>query len=162
MWSRSSVRTKTTTRFSTWARAPVGTTPQHRPAPASTDTLPSTPSKCKCGSVPVGEVIVRKAAQLEVIKDVVPDDAPGQFNLLVDGVAEATGVGDLGTTGVLTVAAGTNKTPGATHTVGEAASGTTNLADYSIAISCVERGTNNVVAVATGAGPLNVPVQSRR
>jgi hypothetical protein len=123
------------------------------------ETDPSTSSKCKCGRVMVGQVIVRKVATLEVIKNLLPDNAPGQFDLLVDGVVRATAVGDLGTTGIMVVAAGTNVSPGAVHTVGEAASGATNLADYNITISCVERGTNNPVANGTGAGPLNVPVQ---
>jgi hypothetical protein len=69
-----------------------------------------------------------------------------------------TNVGNGGTTGKVTVGAGTNVAPGATHTVGETAGTNTTLANYTSSISCVKRGTTTVVASGSGAGPLNVSV----
>ena len=121
-------------------------------------TLPGAPSKCKCDpgfSIPI---IVPKPAYIEVVKSLNPTTDPGLFNLQIDGVTKAPNVGNGGTTGKVTVGAGTNVNPGATHTVGETAGTNTTLANYTSSISCVKRGTTTVVASGPGAGPLNVPV----
>ena len=47
------------------------------------DAVPNTKSKCNCEAVRVGNVEVPKA--LEVVKDLVPDDDPGLFDLQIDG-----------------------------------------------------------------------------
>jgi hypothetical protein len=68
---------------------------------------------------------------IKVTKVLAPATDAGKFNLLVDGTAKATNVGNGGTTGVQTVLPGT-------HTVGEAAGTATDLANYDSATSCVD------------------------
>lgn len=84
---------------------------------------------------------------IKVTKALAPAGDPGRFNLLVDGVAKATNVGDGGTTGVVTVATGS-------HTVGESAGTGTTLADYDSSLSCTNKGgapdTDGTVTVAAG------------
>jgi len=94
----------------------------------------------------------RLTGTLSVVKRLVPASDPGRFDLLVNGVASAVDVGDGGATGPLTVNA-------PTATVGETAGTSTNLADYITAIECrAGGGAGAVVASASGAGPLDVPV----
>ena len=104
------------------------------------DTDPSQSSKCGCDFVPVGDIVVQRTASLEVRKEVKFADgtsgAPGVFDLEVDGTAEATDQGHGGTTGSLTVSAGTSADPGETHTVSESAGTSTSLDDYDSSISC--------------------------
>jgi hypothetical protein len=87
---------------------------------------------------------------IKVTKVLAPATDAGRFNLLVDGAAKATNVGDGGTTGVQTVAAGT-------HTVGESAASGTDLANYDSTTSCVDKAhaakpadTDGSVQVAAG------------
>ena len=69
---------------------------------------------------------------IKVTKVLAPATDGGKFNLLVDGQVKAPNVGDGGTTGVQTVAAGT-------HTVGESAGTATDLANYDSTTSCVDK-----------------------
>ena len=71
----------------------------------------------------------RKIGTIKVTKELAPATDSGKFNLLIDGQAKATDVGDGGTTGVQTVLPGT-------HTVGEAAGTATDLANYDSTLSC--------------------------
>ena len=71
----------------------------------------------------------RKVGTIKVTKKLAPATDGGKFDLLIDGQAKATNVGDGGTTGVQTVL------PGA-HTVGEAAGTGTDLANYDSSLSC--------------------------
>ncbi len=122
------------------------------------DTVPGAPSKCNCEdgfSVPI---TVPEFAKIEVVKDLVPSNDSGTFNLQVNSTTEAACVSDAGTTGIVNVTAGTNANPGATHTVGETACAGTTISNYSSTITCVDRGTTNVVATSSGTGPLNVDV----
>ena len=85
---------------------------------------------------------------IKVTKALSPATDAGRFNLLVDGQAKATNVGDGGTTGVVTVAAGN-------HTVGESAGTGTDLASYSSSLSCTNTkggatDSDGVLAVAAG------------
>jgi hypothetical protein len=66
---------------------------------------------------------------IKVTKALVPSSDSGRFNLLVDGATKAADVGDGGTTGVVTVPAGT-------HTVGESAGTGTSLSDYGSSLMC--------------------------
>jgi hypothetical protein len=101
-------------------------------------------------------------AKIEVVKDLVPSDDTGTFNLLVDGANQASCVGDGGSTGPVTVGAGTRAALGATHTVSETACSGTDLSHYDTTITCVDRGTTSFngdpALVLTGSGPLSVPV----
>ena len=98
------------------------------PAPADTD-----------GNVAVAkgdqwECVItntRKTGTIKVTKVLAPAGDTGRFNLLIDGQAKATDVGDGGTTGVQTVLPGT-------HTVGEAAGTATDLANYDATLSCTD------------------------
>jgi hypothetical protein len=69
---------------------------------------------------------------LKVTKKLVPATDSGKFNLLIDGVAKATNVGDGGTTGTQTVNTGV-------HTVGESAGTGTSLSNYDSTLSCVDK-----------------------
>ncbi|MBN1640071.1 MAG: hypothetical protein JXA09_02455, partial [Anaerolineae bacterium] len=111
------------------------------------DTVPSTPAKCRCDRVTVGNVIVPKIIQ--VYKELIPSDDPGLFTLQIDGTPTSTGtdVGDGGTTGPISVTAGI-------HTVSEIAGTATNLADYDTSIEC----TGTVQASCTNCTSLDVTV----
>jgi hypothetical protein len=92
----------------------------------------------------------RDTGTINVTKSLVPATDGGKFNLLIDGQAKATDVGDGGTTGVQTVLPGT-------HTVGESAGTGTDLADYDASTSCVDKAhaakpadTDGSLAVAKG------------
>jgi hypothetical protein len=92
----------------------------------------------------------RDTGTIKVTKALVPAADSGRFNLLVDGQAKATNVGDGGTTGVQTVTTGT-------HTVAESAGTATDLANYDSTTSCVDKAhaatpadTDGSVAVAKG------------
>lgn len=92
---------------------------------SAADAAVGTPSKCKSDEGYSVPITVPKAGYITIIKDLYPADDPGLFNLLIDGTAraadggDATDVGDGGTTGMVTVGAGTLQDPGASHTVGE-------------------------------------------
>jgi hypothetical protein len=73
----------------------------------------------------------RKVGTIKVTKKLAPVTDGGRFDLLIDGQAKASNVGDGGTTGVQTVL------PGA-HTVGEAAGTGTDLANYDSSLSCLD------------------------
>jgi hypothetical protein len=92
----------------------------------------------------------RDTGTIKVTKVLAPATDAGKFNLLVDGQAKATNVGDGGTTGVQTVLPGT-------HTVGESAGTATDLANYDSTTSCVDKAhaakpadTDGSVQVAAG------------
>jgi len=78
----------------------------------------------------------RKTGSITVTKKLVPASDAGRFNLLVDGQAQATDVGDGGTTGAVTVLPGT-------HSVGEAAGTATDLANYTSSLSCKDAAHGN-------------------
>jgi hypothetical protein len=69
---------------------------------------------------------------IKVTKKLLPATDGGKFNLLIDGVAKATNVGDGGTTGTQTVAIGS-------HSVGEAGGTGTSLLDYDSSLTCVDK-----------------------
>ena len=92
----------------------------------------------------------RDTGTIKVTKKLVPATDGGKFNLLIDGQAKATNVGDGGTTGIQTVLPGT-------HTVGEAAGTATDLSNYDSSTSCVDKAhttkpadTDGSLAVAKG------------
>ena len=85
---------------------------------------------------------------IKVTKKLLPATDGGKFNLLIDGVAKATNVGDGGTTGTQTVNTGV-------HTVGESAGTGTSLSDYDSALSCVDKahgGSDNDGSVQVDSG----------
>jgi hypothetical protein len=88
----------------------------------------------------------RKTATIKVTKALSPATDTGKFNLLIDGAAKATDVGDGGTTGVVTVL------PGA-HSVAEAAGTGTDLANYTSTLACKDTAHGNA---ADNDGTLNV------
>ena len=81
-----------------------------------------------------------KTGTIVVNKVLTPASDPGKFNLQIDGANKATDVGNGGTTGAVTVAAGTSASPGANHTVGETAGTGTDLNNYNSSISCTKAG----------------------
>jgi hypothetical protein len=92
----------------------------------------------------------RDTGTIKVTKKLVPATDSGKFNLLIDGQAKATNVGDGGTTGTQTVLPGT-------HTVAETAGTATDLSNYDSSTSCVDKAhtakpadTDGSLAVAKG------------
>jgi hypothetical protein len=73
-----------------------------------------------------------KVARLEVVRHLAPPDDAGLFDLLVGGRAFAVGVGHNQSTGPLDFELGR-------HTVTEHAAGRTDLADFSISTTCIDR-----------------------
>ncbi|MGD9030681.1 MAG: hypothetical protein PVG25_12810, partial [Anaerolineae bacterium] len=124
------------------------------------DVTAQTKAKCTCGPITITNLTVPETAIIEVVKDL--PSGEGLFDLQIDGVDEATDVGDLGSTGPVTVSAGTQADPGDDHTVGETAGTGTSLADYDTFIECVDRGTDTFDGGSpltyTGASSLTVPV----
>ena len=112
---------------------------------------PATPADTD-GNVAVGkgdqwECVItntRGVGTIKVTKALAPATDTGVFNLLIDGQAKATDVGDGGTTGVQTVLPGT-------HTVGEAAGTATDLANYDATLSCIDTGTQAEPADTDGS-----------
>ncbi len=128
------------------------------------DAYPGTTSKCNCPpegfTVPI---TVPYSAEIEVKKNLVPSSDSGTFNLYVDNRGTDSCIGDGGTTGKLTVGAGTSDVPGDTHIVGENVDGCgTSLDNYSTVISCVDRGLQTFNGgdplTLTSTSPLTVPV----
>jgi hypothetical protein len=74
----------------------------------------------------------RDTGTIKVTKVLAPATDAGRFNLLINGAAKATNVGDGGTTGVQTVLPGT-------YTVAESAGTATDLANYDSTTSCVDK-----------------------
>jgi hypothetical protein len=93
---------------------------------------------------------VRQPGTLTVNKVLSPADDSGRFNLQIDGVTAGSGanVGNGGTTGAISVAAGV-------HTVRETAGTNTSLSDYTASIAC----SDGTTLLGSG-GPLNVTIMS--
>lgn len=114
-----------------------------------TDTMPGTGSKCSCEpgfTVPISV----PPSSIEVVKNLVPANDSGLFNLQVNGIT-ATGsanVGNGGDTGKVGVAAGSNN-------FGETAGTLTNLSNYTSSASCVDATTGGAVST-TGTNPWTV------
>ena len=90
----------------------------------------------------------RCQASIRIDKALKPETDAGRFDLLLNGQARATHVGNGGTTNTLNIAA----TPtGTQYTVGERASTGTSLADYATTIVCRANGGSGAV-VAQGSG----------
>ena len=121
--------------------APALWTPEQRDR--STDLVRSGFVPCKSAAPQAGVITATKR--------LVPEADAGRFDLKIDGVAQAAGAGDGGTTGPESVSAGD-------HSVSEAAAAGTVLDDYTSEIACTED-TNPASPVSVnGAGPLTVPV----
>lgn len=123
------------------------------------DAVPDQTSKCRDGSIDIAGLLIPLSARLELAKSLSPAEDPGLLNLYIDDTDSAEGVGNLGTTGVVTVTAGTNVEPGATHQVSETAGADTVLPDYAISLACVYRGTTDPAGSGSGPGPHAVSLQ---
>jgi len=127
---------------------------------SETDTTAETKAKCTCGNVEIAGLKVPLGGTIEVVKAIDPTDAPGVFNLQIDGQTEFPDAGNGDSTGPVDVSAGfsTDDEPiGDTHTVGETAGTGTDLGLYAPAISCQDQ--ENDTASAEGAGPLEIFVE---
>ncbi len=118
------------------------------------DAFPGTPSKCKCQVLDVPLLIPKI---LEVVKDLIPSDDSGLFDLQVDGTTEFDDASDGDTTGPVDVSDGECSISGAAcdqnvdcgptggicdpfdRTVGEVAGTGTDLGDYTSSIECVNQ-----------------------
>ena len=104
------------------------------------DITAETTAKCTCTAVPISGLSVPKTGTITVNKVLTPATDSGKFNLQINGTTKATDVGNGGTTGAVTVSAGSSANPGADHTVGETAGTNTSLSDYTSSLSCLEEG----------------------
>jgi hypothetical protein len=112
-------------------------------------------------SVTANESSPRCQGTITVVKELVPANDPGTFDLEIDGTAHATGVGDGGNTGSIAVSASPNG--GTPHTVGESAAPGTTIGDYTTGISCrTDAGKGAVVAAVPAGDTRSVPVRVHR
>ena len=94
----------------------------------------------------------RKTGKLELVKQLEPAGDGGRFDLLIDGAAEATAVGDEGTTGEKTL-------PTGSHTVAEAGANGTDLSDYATTLVCKD-GNGAGTVVPSPGGTVDVTAGS--
>ncbi len=93
-----------------------------------------------------------RTGKLEVVKDLLPSNDSGLFNLQIDASTVTANVGDGGTTGEQIVSIGN-------YTVGETAGTDTSLSNYNTSIVCKDlNGTGSTVASSSNAGPLTVNI----
>ena len=91
------------------------------------------------------------SGKIEVIKNLVPSNNTGLFNLQIDSITKAANVGHNGTTGELVYSAGD-------HVIGEIAGTSTILSGYSTTIVCKDlNGTGAIVAQTTNTS-VNLPL----
>jgi hypothetical protein len=83
---------------------------------------------------------------IEIRKALVPDIAPGSFDLVIDGLVHAAGVRDGGTTGRIVVEPGT-------RVIAEAEGSDADLRYYDITITCRHHDGGAVHTAATGSQP---------
>jgi hypothetical protein len=124
------------------------------------DTTAETTAKCSCENVEIAGLRVPFDGTIEVIKDVIPAEAPGMFNLQIDGQTEFPDAQNGDSTGPVTVTAGTSvddEPIGDTHTVGETAGTGTNFSHYDKEIICEDR--EDTIVSTSGPGPLEVFVE---
>jgi hypothetical protein len=121
------------------------------------DTVPGTRSKCRAEIVQLDDVQVFSVATLEVRKELIPATDPGRFDLEIDEQVLAAGVGDGGTTGPISVTAGSGTEIATIHYVTETAVAPADLADYDLSIYCV--GQDDYEFSQPGPGPWAVPVR---
>jgi len=127
---------------------------------SETDTTAETKAKCTCENLEIAGLKVPLDGTIEVIKTIDPADAPGAFNLQINGQTEFADAGNGDTTGPVTVSAGysIDEEPiGDTHTVGETAGTGTDLSQYQPEISCQDQ--ENDTESAQGPGPLEIFVE---
>jgi hypothetical protein len=87
-----------------------------------------------------------RVARLEVIKHLVPHDDAARFDLLIGGKAFAVGIGHNGTTGPLEFELGK-------YAVIEHAARSTDLADFSISATCIDKGHGGHTVAQNSHGP---------
>src|SRR5439155_1362278 len=92
----------------------------------------------------------RNTGTIEVKKTLSPTSDPGKFNLQIDGTTKATDAGNGGTTGAITVNAGTN------HSVAELAGTGTTLGDYTSALACTRNGSGAESGSGTSLSSITV------
>ena len=86
---------------------------------------------------------VTPTGTIEVVKSLAPGSDAGRFDLQIDGVTKASGVGNGGSTGKVTVLTGA-------HSVGELAAAGTSLGEYGSSVQC--RQDSTVLASGSGTG----------
>ena len=92
----------------------------------------------------------RETGTIEVINQLVPDDDPGRFDLLVDGTTIAADAGHDGTTGPVTVNTGSG------HSVAETAGTNTSLDYYRSTIACARNGSPAYSASGPNLGSIAI------
>ncbi|OGM87387.1 hypothetical protein A2616_01265 [Candidatus Woesebacteria bacterium RIFOXYD1_FULL_33_11] len=97
-----------------------------------------------------------QTGKLEIVKNLVPGDDSGLFNLLIDNAVLASNIGNNGTTTeqIVLASAGT----GTFHTFSESAGTGTNLGDYTTTVECRDGNGVGSVVSTTGSFPWTVNV----
>ncbi len=109
------------------------------------DTVPGSPSKCKCEDGFTIDIPVPPST-IEVVKKTSPLDDGGKFNLKINGTTYASNVGNGGTTGRQTVSAGSNS-------IAEAAGSDTDLTNYSSSVLCKDKHGDGTEVTTSGTNP---------
>jgi hypothetical protein len=123
---------RSTTGSGTWGAAPGPATPVDKDTTFDAATRKITFKLDWWEQIRCEVTNTRDTGTIKVTKKVVaPAGDTGRFNLLVDGTAKATDVGDGGTTGVQSVITGT-------HAVSETAGTATDMTNYDSATSCLD------------------------
>jgi hypothetical protein len=130
-YTLTSVVCRHTTGTNNWPSAPTDTSPVDPDTTFNAATRTITFKLDWWERVKCWATNTRDTGTIKVTKKLVPATDGGKFNLLIDGQAKATNVGDGGTTGTQTVTTGA-------HSVGESAGTGTSLADYDATLSCVD------------------------
>jgi len=99
-------------------------------------TVPGAPSKCGCNDGFTVDITV--PSSIEVVKNIVPSNDGGLFDLLINSVVKKTDATNSNSTGKVAVTTGSN-------TFGEANGTSTDLSNYTSTASCVLRGTQTSV-----------------
>ena len=145
-----------------WANAASDGSANKPSCQDESDVSADSSPKCTCSSVNIIGLDYLEVGQIEVVKELIPSDDNGLFNLWVDDSELALDVGHDGTTGIVIVGAGTSEQPNETHAVRETAGTGTSLDSYIASISCVDRGLTTFDGgpplTQAGSGPIDVLV----
>jgi hypothetical protein len=142
-----------------WANSRSDGTDNKPSCTSELNTTAETKAKCTCGNVEIAGLSVPLDGTIEVIKEVVPFDAPGKFNLQIDDVTVFSAAQNDDSTGPIVVSAGISTDPivGDTHTVRETAGTGTDLNLYDTEIFCEDQ--QGETESAQNTGPLDVFVE---
>lgn len=92
-----------------------------------------------------------QTGKLEIIKNLIPSDNSGLFNLLIDGITKVQNIGNAGTTGETLLSVGD-------HTFSETNGTNTNLSDYTTTVVCKDNNGIGSIISTTGSFPWTINI----